>query len=60
MEDAFFTLKDVELKFNEHVSFYRIRKIVGLLLEARSNSKIKLIKIKSVFIYHGNNNGNHG
>ena len=60
MQNAFFTLKGLELKFTERVSFYRIRKIVGFLLEARSNSKITLIKIKCVVIYHGNSNGNNG
>ena len=29
-------------------------------LEAGSNSKIKLTKIKRVYIYHGNNNGGNG
>ena len=41
------------------VSFYKIRKITGFLLEARSNSKITLVKTMCIGIYHGNNNGNH-
>ena len=42
------------------VSFYRIRKIVGFFLEARSNSKVSLIKTKCD-TYHGKNNcGNNG
>ena len=42
------------------VSFYKIRKIRGFLLEARSNSKITLVKTICIGIYHGNNNGNLG
>ena len=42
-------------------SFYRNRKIAGVFLEARSNSKITRIKTKCVVIYHGeNNDGNNG
>ena len=52
--------KDVELKFTQSVSIYKVRKIVGFLLEARSNSKIVLIKTKCSLICHGNNDGNHG
>ena len=33
---------------------------MGFPLEARSNSKITLIKIKCYVFYHGNNSGNHG
>ena len=35
---------------------------MGFLLEARSNSKVTLIKTKCFAIYNGNNNsdGNHG
>ena len=39
-------------------SFYRIIKIV-FFLEARSNSKVTLIKTKDIVIYHGNNNGDN-
>ena len=60
MQNAFCTLKGAELKFTERVLFYRIKKKLYFLLEARFNSKITLIKIKYVVIYHGNNNGNHG
>lgn len=48
------------MKFNEHVLFYGIRKVVGFLLEAGSNYKIKLIKTNCIVSYHGHNNGNHG
>ena len=59
MQNAFFTLKGVELKYTERVSFYKIIKIVGFPFEARSSSTITLTKIECVVIYHGNNNGNH-
>ena len=39
----------VELKFTECFSIYKTRKIVGFLLEARSNSKIAF-KIKYVIM----------
>ena len=39
-------------------SLYRIIKIVGFLLENKSNFKITL-KMKCVVIYHGNYNSNH-
>ena len=48
-----------EFKFIERVSFNRILKVLGFLLETRSNCKITLVKTKCVVIYHGNNNGNH-
>ena len=58
---CFFHPEVVELKFtNLCVSFYRIRKIAGFLLEDRSNTKITLIITKCIVIYHGNKNGNHG
>ena len=42
------------------VSFYRTWKIVSFFLEARSNSKITLIKTKYIVIYGKNNGGNNG
>ena len=39
-------------------SFYRIIKIV-FFLEARSDSKVTLIKTKDIVIYQGNNNGDN-
>ena len=48
------------MKFTKCVSLYRIRKIIGFLLKARSNSKITLVKTIRIAIYHDNNNVNHG
>ena len=60
MENVFATLKVLSWNLGTLcVSFYRIRKIVGFFLEARSNSKFTLIKTKHLVIYHGNNNGNN-
>ena len=67
MQNAFSILKKVSWNLDTLcVSFYRIIKIVGFFLEARSNSKITLIKTKCFVImvktYHGKtyNGGNNG
>ena len=39
--------------------FTELVKVLGFLLEVRSNSKITHIKTKGVVICHGNNSGNH-
>ena len=58
MQNTFSTLKVLSSDLGTLcVLFYRIRRIVGFFLEARSNSKFTLIKTKGVVIYHGNNNG---
>ena len=58
IQNAFSTLKVLSWNLSPIcVSFYRIRKIVVFFLEARSNSKIPLIKTKCVVIYHGKKNG---
>ena len=54
IQNAFSTLKVLSWNLSPIcLSFYRIRKIVVFFLEARSNSKIPLIKTKCVVIYHG-------
>ena len=55
IKNVFFRPSDVELKFSEYVSFYRIGKILCFLQEARFNCNITL-KTKCVVIYHGNDN----
>ena len=56
---CFFHPQEVELKFRyPSVShFTELEKLWGFFLEARSNSKITLIKTKFVVICHGKNNG---
>ena len=39
--------------------FTELEKILGFLLEVRSNYKTTHIKTKGVVICHGNNSGNH-
>ena len=56
---CFFYPQDVELKFRYPMCsllFTELEKLC-FFLEARSNSKITLIKTKGIVIYHGNNNG---
>ena len=58
---CFFHPQGVELKFRYFMCFIlQNQKNNEFFLEARSNSKIKLTKIKRVYIYHGNNNGGNG
>ena len=57
---CFFYPEGVDLKFAKCVPFFKIRKVVGFLFEARSNSKITLMKTECVVIYHGHHNVNHG
>ena len=57
----FFHPQGVELKFRYFMCFIlQNQKNNEFFLEARSNSKIKLTKIKCVYIYHSNNNGGNG
>ena len=51
-------LQNAELKFRYPLYVFHLTELEKLFfLEARSNSKITLIKTKGIVIYHGNNNG---
>ena len=59
MQDVFFYPQDFQLKFRYPMCFilYTELEKMCIFLEARSNSKIRLIK--GIAIYYGNNGGNN-